>query len=64
MNALEGQMLILLADKMRARPEIAADLELVTAQIKASRQIQEDWIRLAEEACQPAEAVTQQRGGA
>lgn len=64
MNDLEERMLTLLADKMRARPEIAADLELVTTQIKASRQTQEDWIRLAEKACQPAEAVTQQRDGA
>lgn len=64
MNALEERMLTLLADKMRARPEIAADLELVTAQIKASRQTQEDWIRLAEQALQAAEAATKSRGSA
>lgn len=64
MNDLEERMLTLLADKMRARPEIAADLEMVTTQIKASRQTQEDWIRLAEQASQAAEASTKRRGGA
>lgn len=64
MNDLEERMLMLLADKMRARPEIAADLELVTTQIKASRQTPEDWIRLAEQAPQAAEAAAKSRGSA
>jgi hypothetical protein len=64
MNDLEERMLTLLAYKIRTRPEIAADLELVTAQIKASRQTQEDWIRLAEKASLPAEAAPSQRAGA
>jgi hypothetical protein len=64
MNGLEERMLALLADKVRTRPEIAADLGSVVTQIKASRQTQEDWIQLAEKASQSADATTQLRSGA
>lgn len=64
MNELEERMLALLAKKMRARPEIAADLDLVATQVQASRQTQEDWIQLAEKASQPADAEVPQGSGA
>ena len=64
MNALEERMLALLADKMRKRPEIVADLDSVTTQIKASRQTQEEWIQLVEKLTPSAEAAHQPGDGA
>lgn len=63
MNALEERMLALLAEKMRKRPEIVADLESVAGQIKAPRQTPEDWIRLAEKLTPSAKAAGQQGDG-
>ena len=63
MNELEGRMLALLAAKMRARLEIAADLDLVATQVQTSRQTQEDWIQLAEKASQPTDAAAPQGSG-
>lgn len=64
MNALEERMMALLADRMRKRPEIAADLESVASQIKASRQTQEEWILLAEKLTPSAEAAGRPGDGA
>jgi hypothetical protein len=64
MNALEERMLALLADKMRKRPEIVADLDSVATQIKASRQTQEEWIQLAEKLTPSAESARQTGDGA
>lgn len=63
MNALEERMLALLADRMRGRPEIVADLESVANQIKASPQTPEDWMRLAEK-LKPSAEEAEQHGGA
>ena len=64
MNALEERMLALLAEKMRKRPEIVADLDSIVKHIKAPRQTQEAWIQIAEKASQPADAPRQQGDGA
>jgi hypothetical protein len=64
LNALEERMLALLASKVRKRPEIVADLESVTTQIKTLRQSQEDWIQLAEKLTPSAELAGQPGDGA
>ena len=62
MNALEQRMLVLAGEKMRARAEIVADLDVVENRLKAEKQTAEDWIRLAELQSQPKDASSPKKG--
>jgi hypothetical protein len=55
-------MLVLLANKMRARAEIAVDFESVEQRLRADKQTQEDWIQLAERLSQLADAKAHGKG--
>lgn len=62
MNALEQRMLVLVGEKVRARAEIVADLEVLENRLKAEKQSPEDWIRLAELQSQPKDASSPEKG--
>lgn len=62
MNALEQRMLVLAGQKMRARAEIVADLDVVENRLKSEKQTAEDWIRLAELQSQPKVASSPEKG--